>query len=62
MPTIISLGCLGLLLFPLAWAFQHALGVKGVWASYPVTYVCALLLQGLYFYGVWKRKPIRRLV
>ncbi|MFB2351469.1 MATE family efflux transporter, partial [Priestia megaterium] len=46
-PTIISLGCLGLLLFPLAWAFQHAIGVKGVWASYPVTYACALLLQGL---------------
>ncbi|RYF40971.1 MAG: MATE family efflux transporter, partial [Comamonadaceae bacterium] len=38
-PTIISLGCLGLLLFPLAWVFQHAIGVKGVWASYPVTYV-----------------------
>lgn len=61
-PTIISLACLGLLLFPLAWAFQHAIGVKGVWASYPVTYVCALLLQGLYFFGVWKRKPIHRLV
>lgn len=61
-PTVISLGCLGFLLFPLAWVFQQAIGVKGVWASYPVTYVCALVLQGLYFYGVWRRRPIRRLV
>ncbi|MEO5671550.1 MAG: MATE family efflux transporter [Ramlibacter sp.] len=61
-PTIISLGCIGLLMFPLAWAFQQAAGVKGVWAAYPVTYVCALVLQGLYFFGVWKKKPIRRMV
>lgn len=61
-PTLISLGCLGFLLFPLAWAFQHVLGVKGVWASYPVTYLCALLLQGFYFYAVWKKAPIQRLV
>jgi putative MATE family efflux protein len=61
-PTLISLGCLGLVLYPLAWAFQHALGVKGVWASYPVTYICALTMQSLYFTRVWKRMPIRRLV
>lgn len=61
-PTLISLGCLGLLLYPLAWLFQQALGVKGVWASYPVTYACALLLQGVYFWTVWKKKPVRRLV
>jgi putative MATE family efflux protein len=61
-PTSISLGCIVFLLFPLAWGFQRALGVKGIWVSYPVTYACALVLQALYFYGVWKRKPIRRLV
>jgi putative MATE family efflux protein len=61
-PTAISLGCLAFLLFPLAWAFQQALGVRGVWASYPVTYVIALVLQGLYFYGWWRGRPIQRLV
>jgi Na+-driven multidrug efflux pump len=61
-PTMISLCCLGLVLYPLAWAFQNALGVKGVWASYPVTYLCALSLQGLYFFRVWKKTPVRRLV
>ena len=61
-PTLISLGCLALLLYPLAWAFQHALGAKGVWVSYPVTYLCALVLQAGYFFAVWKKRPVRRLV
>jgi Na+-driven multidrug efflux pump len=61
-PTLISLGCIAFLLFPVAWGLQQAIGVKGIWASYPVTYGCALLLQAAYFYGVWRRRPLRRLV
>jgi putative MATE family efflux protein len=61
-PTLISLGCLGLLLFPLGWAFSQMFGLRGIWASYPATYALALLLQAAYFYGVWKKKPIRKLV
>lgn len=61
-PTMISLGCIAFLMYPLAWLFQRAMGIKGVWVSYPVTYGCALVLQALYFYGVWKRQPLRRLV
>jgi len=61
-PTLISLGCLGLLLFPLGWAFSNVFGLRGIWAAYPATYAVALLLQALYFYGVWKKKPIKKLV
>jgi Na+-driven multidrug efflux pump len=61
-PTGISLGCIAFLLFPLAWGLQRAIGVKGIWLSYPITYGCALVLQALYFHRVWKRRPIRRLV
>lgn len=61
-PTLISLGCLGLLLFPLGWAFSQVFGLRGIWAAYPATYALALLLQAAYFYGVWKKKPIRKLV
>ena len=61
-PTAISLGCIAFLLFPFAWALHHAIGIKGIWTAYPLTYACALLLQGAYFYGVWKRRPIRALV
>lgn len=60
-PTLISLGCLALLLYPLAWGFQQLAGVKGIWAAYPLTYGAALVLQATYFYGSWKRRPIRRL-
>lgn len=61
-PTLISLGCLGALLFPLGWAFSDMFGLRGIWAAYPATYALALLLQAAYFYGVWKKKPIRKLV
>lgn len=61
-PTAISLGCLALLLFPLAWVLEQVLGVIGVWTAYPITYACALVLQALYFHGVFKRQGITRLV
>ncbi len=61
-PTLISLSCLGLLLFPLGWAFSQTFGLRGIWMSYPATYAVALLLQASYFYGVWKKKPIRKLL
>jgi len=61
-PTLISLGCIALLLFPVGWTLQQVMGVKGIWVAYPVTYTCALLLQAVYFFGVWKRQPVRRLV
>lgn len=61
-PTLISLGCLSLLLFPLGWAFSEVFGLRGIWAAYPATYAVALLLQATYFYGVWKKKPISKLV
>lgn len=61
-PTIISLSCLGLLLFPLGWAFSQAFGLRGIWMSYPATYAVALLLQATYFYAVWKKKPITKMV
>jgi putative MATE family efflux protein len=61
-PTVISLGCLGLLLFPLGWAFSNIFGLRGIWAAYPATYAVALLLQAAYFYGVWRKKPVRKLV
>lgn len=60
-PTLISLGCLVFLLLPIAWALHRALGLRGIWVAYPVTYGCALLLQAGYFFGVWKRTPLRRL-
>jgi len=61
-PTLISLGCLALLVFPLGWLFDRTLGLRWIWLAYPATYGVALLLQAAYFHGVWKRQPIRALV
>lgn len=61
-PTAISLGCLAFLLFPLGRAFESLLGLPFVWLTYPATFGCALLLQAAYFYGIWKKRPIRQLV
>lgn len=59
-PTALSLACL-VLLTPFAWLLHGAIGLKGIWVAYPVTYSCALLLQAAYFFGVWKRAPLRKL-
>lgn len=61
-PTTISLSCLAFLLVPLGHALQMLWGLQGIWASYPLTYLCALVLQASYFYAVWRNRPITRLV
>lgn len=61
-PTIISLSCLAFLLVPLGHALQPLWGLEGIWASYPLTYLCALLLQASYFFAVWRKRPLQRLV
>lgn len=61
-PTLMSLGCLVFLLYPLGRVFDHALGLPYIWLTYPVTFAVALLLQVLYFQGVWKKRPVHRLI
>ncbi len=61
-PTIISLSCLAFLLVPLGYVLQSFWGLKGIWACYPLTYLCALLLQATYFHAVWRRRPLRSLI
>ena len=61
-PTLISLGCLAFLLVPFVgrWGGRWACRASGL--SYPLTYACALALQAAYFYGVWKKREVVRLV
>lgn len=60
-PTIISLSLLLLLMFPLGWLFERRFGLPGIFMTYPVSYSIGCALQAAYFYGVWKKKPLRRL-
>lgn len=61
-PTLMSMGCLVLLLYPLGRVFDHFLGLPFIWLTYPLTFAVALLLLGLYFDGVWQQRPIERLI
>lgn len=61
-PTLMSLGCLVFLLYPLGRIFDSTLGLPFIWLTYPVTFAIALLLQVAYFYGVWRQRPVHRLI
>ena len=61
-PTTITLSLLAFVLVPLGWTFNRAFGLPGIWMAHPATYLTGLTLQACYFYGVWKKKPLRRLV
>ncbi|MCY7318994.1 MAG: MATE family efflux transporter [Ramlibacter sp.] len=60
-PTLISLTLLAFVLFPLGWTFNRWFGLKGIWMAHPAAYLIGLTLQAAYFYGVWRKKPLRRL-
>ncbi|MBP6404828.1 MAG: MATE family efflux transporter [Ramlibacter sp.] len=61
-PMLISLGCLACLQFPVGWAIDRAVGLPGLWFTYLVTYGCGAALQAAYYFGVWRKKPVRKLV
>jgi Na+-driven multidrug efflux pump len=61
-PTVISICSIWGVEVPVAWILSHgSLGLRGVWVAYPVAFIVALTLQSTYYFGVWRRKPIRAL-
>ncbi|MDB5856348.1 MAG: family efflux transporter [Ramlibacter sp.] len=61
-PTAISVFCIAAIEVPSALALSHQLGIDGVWMAYPITFLAMLLLQGLYYQLVWRKKKIVRMV
>ena len=61
-PTTISIFCIVAIEVPSAWTLSHHLGLNGVWIAYPITFVAMLLLQGLYYQAVWRKKKVVRIV
>ena len=61
-PTGIAIGCIALVEIPSAWLLSHRFGLNGVWMAYPINFAAMLLLQTAYYRGVWRKRPIRRLV
>jgi putative MATE family efflux protein len=61
-PTMIQVCTIWLVEVPIAWFLSHgSLGLRGVWIAYPIAFAVALILQSAYYFGVWRRKPIRAL-
>ncbi|MGA2394039.1 MAG: MATE family efflux transporter [Candidatus Lustribacter sp.] len=61
-PTTIQICTIWGVEVPIAWILSHgSIGLRGVWIAYPIAFVVALALQSAYYFGVWRRKPIRAL-
>lgn len=61
-PTGIAIACIACVEIPAAWLLSHRFGLNGVWMAYPINFCAMLLLQTAYYRGVWRKKPIRKLV
>jgi putative MATE family efflux protein len=61
-PTAIQICAIWGVEVPIAWTLSHgSLGLRGVWIAYPIAFIAALTLQSAYYFGVWRRQPIRAL-
>jgi putative MATE family efflux protein len=62
MPLLISIVAITLVEVPAAIVLSRAIGIKGVWIAYPVTFATMFVLQ-MAFYGlVWRKRTIERLI
>lgn len=60
---LISLGTILVVETPLALTLsQTSLGLHGIWMAYATSFCTMAVLQALYFWFFWRKKPIKRLV
>lgn len=55
-PTVITIGCIWILLVPVAALLSEPLGLLGIWLAYPISDAAMLMILYLYYRFVWKRK------
>ena len=61
-PTLLSILSIWGVEVPVAYVLSRRMGLDGVWYGYPAAFIAALAMQLAYYYLVWKRKPLVRLV
>jgi Na+-driven multidrug efflux pump len=61
-PTLISILCIALVELPTASILSYRIGLNGVWIAYPAVFSTMLLCQWIYYYFVWRKRPIRRMI
>jgi putative MATE family efflux protein len=62
-PMLISLGTIILVETPLAlYLSTTPLGLNGIWTAYATSFCTMFVLQGIYYWFFWRKKPIKKLV
>ncbi|MEO8757880.1 MAG: MATE family efflux transporter [Devosia sp.] len=62
-PMAISLGTILLVETPLAlYLSTTSLGLNGIWTAYATSFCTMFVLQAIYYWFFWRKKPIKKLV
>ncbi|MGL3105586.1 MATE family efflux transporter [Bradyrhizobium sp. BR 1432] len=61
-PMLLAIFAIVAIELPSAVILSRTIGVKGVWAAYPIVFCAMLVLQMGYYLVVWRKQTIRRLI
>jgi putative MATE family efflux protein len=61
-PMLLSIVAIVAIEIPAAVILSQTIGLKGVWAAYPIVFCAMFVLQLGYYALVWRRRPLQRLV
>jgi putative MATE family efflux protein len=61
-PMLLSIFAIVAIEIPSAVILSRTIGLKGVWAAYPIVFCAMFVLQLGYYTLVWRRRPLQRLV
>jgi putative MATE family efflux protein len=61
-PTLLSIVSILAVEVPAAILLSRVLDLSGVWTAYPITFCAMLLLQMAFYWFVWRKKKIERLI
>jgi putative MATE family efflux protein len=62
MPLALSIFAIAAIEVPSAIILSRAIGLKGIWAAYPITFCSMFLLQMSYYMLVWRKRKVQRLI
>lgn len=62
MPMLSSIFAIVAIELPSAVILSRIVGLKGVWAAYPIVFCAMFILQAGYYLLVWRKRAIRRLM
>jgi Na+-driven multidrug efflux pump len=62
MPLALSIFAIAAIEVPSAIVLSRAIGLKGVWAAYPITFCAMFLLQMSYYMLIWRKRAVQRLI